>query len=173
METMKTILKRQSVRAFTEEQIKEDELRTVLQAGYAAPIGGAKFDSMHFTVIKNADFLKRFRKSAADFIQKPEANPLYGAPTFLVVSSNAVNPVAYANAGCVIENMSLAAAELGLGSVYIFGCIAALNADQDILKELELPEGFTPVSGIILGYPAAPVQDREIPFGRITTNYIK
>jgi nitroreductase len=173
METMKTILKRQSVRAFTEEQIKEDDLKTILQSGYAAPIGGAKFDSMHFTVIQKSDFLKRFRKSAADFVQKPDANPLYGAPTFIVISSNAVNPVAYANAGCVIENMSLAATELGLGSVYIFGCIAALNADQEILKELELPEGFTPVSGIILGYPAAPLQEREIPFERIATNYIK
>jgi nitroreductase len=173
MDTMKAIMKRQSVRAFTEEQISENELRTILQAGYAAPIGGAKFDSMHFTVIQNADFLMKFRKSAADFVQKPEANPLYGAPTFLVISSNAVNPVAYANAGCVIENMSLAATDLGLGSVYIFGCIAALNADQEILKELELPEGFTPVSGIILGYPVTPFQDREIPFERIATNYMK
>ncbi|HHV12190.1 MAG TPA: nitroreductase [Clostridiales bacterium] len=173
MEMMETILKRQSVRAFTEEQIKESELETILRAGYASPIGGAKFESMHFTVIQNADFLKRFRVSAAEFVQKPDANPLYGAPTFIVVSSNAVNPVAYANAGCVIENMCLAATELGLGSVYIYGCIAALNADQDLLKELGLPEGFTPVSGVILGYPAAPVQEREVPFGRIATKRFK
>lgn len=78
-----------------------------------------------------------------------------------------------ANSACVIENMTLAATDAGLGSVYILGVLSAFSADQTLISELNLPEGFVPVSGVVLGYPTKPLtQEKELK-QIIKTNVIK
>jgi hypothetical protein len=37
------------------------------------------------------------------------------------------------------------------------GIISAINANMELLKTLNLPEGFIPVSGVALGFPMEPL----------------
>ena len=156
MELMKAIAMRKSTRSYKTEQISDEVLNTIINAGCAAPVGHGAYDRVHLTVVQNSDLLERIRKTYADINENPKANPLYGAPTLIIISGKPHEKFPHAelaNAACIIENMALAATDLGIGSVYLWGILSAFNADKELLKTLNLPEGFIPASSIALGYP--------------------
>lgn len=68
--------------------------------------------------------------------------------------------------------MNLGAVELGLGACHIWGVIAALNQNQALLKELNIPEGQTPVAGMTLGKTTETYDPRKVDTSRIQTNMI-
>lgn len=176
MNTLETIFSRKSVRSYTGEQPTEDELKTILKAAYAAPIGRAKYENVHLTVITDKKLLDKIDRITADFFKNPELHPLYNAPMLIIVSAklaNSADNVGYSNCAIIVENMALAAVEMGIGACHIWGAIAAMNRSQELIKELNLPEGFTPCCGIILGKTEETYTEREIPEERIQTAYIK
>lgn len=169
-----TLLKtRKSTRSYQTKQITPEELNKVLLAGCAAPVGNGAYETVHMTLIQDASLLSRIADEVAREQGRPGTSPFYGAPTVVLISSSrSDSPVAYANAGCIVENMALAATEAGLGSVYLFGFLKVLNTKPELLKALHMPEGFVPVSGIALGYPTDPMKaDREL-VQRISINKI-
>jgi nitroreductase len=165
MEFIKTIAMRKSTRDYKSEQISDKSLNTIINAGCAAPVGMGAYDSVHLTVIQKPELLDKIAKTAANIFGNPSLNPLYGAPTLVIVSAKPnekIPNIEFANAACIIENMTLAATDIGIGSVYLFGILCAFK-DKGLLKELNLPDGFVPVSGIALGYPSQPLtQEKEL-----------
>lgn len=105
-------------------------------------------------------------------------HPLYNAPMLVLVSAKlpdaeGMRNVSYSNAAIIVQNMALAATELGVGVCHIWGAtMATLNAPE-ILKELNLPEGFTPCCAVTLGKTDYVYEQREIPMDRIAMNIIK
>ncbi len=170
-----TLLKtRKSTRNYKPAQIKPEELDKVLLAGCAAPVGNGAYETVHLTVVQDAALLNQIAEAHAKAVNQPGASPFYGAPTIVIVSSSRKDSViAYANAGCIVENMTLAATDAGLGSVYLFGFLNALNALPALLKKLQLPEGFVPVSAIALGYPLEPLTASRNLSKSIAVNVIK
>ena len=63
-ETLKIIKQRRSIRSFKDEQIKEEELQAVLEAGLYAPNAGDQ--AWHFTVIQNKELLDRLNFAAKE-----------------------------------------------------------------------------------------------------------
>lgn len=177
MELFKTIKTRKSTRGYKAEQITNEELDKVLLAAYAAPVGNGLYEDVHLTVVQNSDLLNRIVKSTSEVTNNPDANPFYGAPTVVFVSCRLRDPAkvssTYANAACIIENMHLAATDIGLGSVYLLGLIRAGAITDSLKKELGIPEDFKPASAITLGYPTEELIERHIPTDRISTNYIR
>lgn len=176
MELMKTIAMRKSTRSYKSEQINDEALNTILTAGCAAPVGMGAYKGVHMTVIQNPDLLDRINKATANLLGSPKANPLYGAPTLVIVSGKPNDRAAnieIANASCIVENMTLAATSLNLGSVYLLGPAFVLNADKELLKDLNLPEGFSPAAGIALGYPTEPLTTEKELKQTIELNIIK
>ena len=81
-----------------------------------------------------------------------------------------------ADVGCILENMQLAATDIGLGSVYLWALLNRIPQSPQFVASLELPEGFKPVSALALGYPAKPLEKRsfaDIKPERIATKIIK
>jgi nitroreductase len=169
-ETLKIIEQRKSTRGFKPEQISEEQLTTILKAGNEAPIGCAEFSGIHFTVVQNAELLKKISET----VKGQGGDLFYGAPTVIVVSAG-TQPfpgLELADAGCVVQNFLLAATDLGLGSVYIYSANGAFAADPSLIGELGIPEGFKPVSSVALGYAneetaTAPKVARAISTNRI------
>jgi nitroreductase len=60
--------------------------------------------------------------------------------------------------------MLLAAADLGIGNIFIWGTAAAVNADPSLALEAGIPEGYKPLATVALGYPEQEVTER--PFER-------
>lgn len=177
METMKTIAMRQSCREYTGEQLTEAELNTVLEAANASPVGMGKFEDMMLTVVQKKDLLEKLDKAGAKFYGNPDMHPLYGAPTVIIASARDTGidrrMVGFCNAACMIENMALAATDLGLGSVYLMGSIMALGADAELKKDMKIPADFIPASAIALGATAQPLKERDLTVTKITVDRIK
>ena len=150
MNTLDTIAKRVSVRAFQPGQISEEELEIILKAGSAAPVASAKYDSMHFTVVQDQEVLKQIMDAASDFLSKISGQRKsmdFGAGTFVLLSGapSMVPGMEYASAGCVMENMLLAATSLGIDNIVWAVAAAVIGQSEDLKQRLGIPEGFNPL----------------------------
>lgn len=175
MNTLQAIAARKSVRSYTGEPVDSGTLQSILAAAQAAPVGMGKFDSMHLTVITSKALLDEIEKNtqAAFGAARPV---LYGAPTLVLVSTKLtgapMDNVAYSNAAGIVENMALTATELGVGACHIWGAVMTMQGNPALVQKLGLPEGFTPVCGIILGKTDYAYAERAVPSDRIAVDTI-
>ncbi len=176
MNTFDNLFSRRSIRSYNGENITESELSQILKAAYTSPVGRALFDTLNITVISNRDYLDKWE----DYCESiTERRPFYGAPTVILVSSllpstdlKSVN-VNFSNAAIIVQNMAIAATELGVGSCHIWGAVRFLNDNDELLKELNLPEGMIPCCAITLGHSDEKYELRDIPENKIKTNFIE
>lgn len=177
METMKTIAIRQSCRAYTREQITEEELQKILEAANAAPVASGKYDEVKLTVIQDKNILTKINDVVSKAFEGSNIFSTYDAPTVILVcgktAEDSDKSVAYCNAACIVENMMLAAAELGLGSVYIYSIASIIGTKTDLYKELMIPDGFMPLSAISVGNSTEPIIERKLTTTRIVTDYLR
>ncbi len=173
MKALEAIAKRVSVRAYKAEQIPNDILEKILKAGMAAPVASGLYDSLHITVIQNPDLLNEISDAVTEFVAKLTGKRLdknFGAPTMVLVSSKqAMMPgIEYANAGCILENMAIAATALGIDNV-IWGGAAVIAKEEPFRSRMEIPEGFTPLLCASFGYAvtAEPAKEHTISANRI------
>lgn len=165
MNTYEVITARRSTREFTGEKVSETALQKILAAGSIAPVGAGQYNGVHFTVVESGEAIDKVRSEFKKMF--PGKDLLYGAPLFIVVSAKPTEqgtPFAsmeYANAGCIIENMMLAATEEGLGNCYIWGA-TLINRSDELKSYLGIPDGFKAVSGVVIGHTETPVQKKEL-----------
>lgn len=167
-ETLKNIKQRRSTRSFKDEQIKDEELQAVLEAGLYAPY--ALDQSRHYTVIQNKELLDKLNIAAKEAAKQMEFehlrelgnnesfNCLYNAPTLIIVSGNEQVPMPLeADCAAATENMLIAAESIGLGSCWIFFVLMAFSSPQgpELRKELKMPDGYKPYYSVLLGYKNA------------------
>lgn len=146
MEFLNVIKNRQSCRAFADEQVTEEQLRQIIEAANAAPVGMGEYDKVHLSVIQNNDLIAKLEANAHNAIPAIPEHPMYGLTTAIAINcKNEDNPsMAFANASCIAENMMLAATDLGLGSIYIMAVPAAAQYNTELCHELKVPDGFAP-----------------------------
>lgn len=164
-ETLNVIKQRRSIRSFKDEQIKEEELQAVLEAGLFAPNAGDQ--AWHFTIIQNKELLNRLNIAAKEAAKKQDFkhlkelgnnekfNCLYGAPTLVIVSGDEQAPIPLdADCAAATQNLLLAAESIGLGSCWIFFVLLAFYSPQglELRKELKIPDGYKPYDSAVLGY---------------------
>lgn len=172
METMKAIAIRKSTRKYTGEPIPAETLNTILLAGCAAPVGRGAYDSLHLTVINTPEGMAKI-DAAAEAAGRP-GKPAFGAPTLVIISSKVsqIPALDTANAACVTENMIIAATDLGIGSVYVFGPIGLITGTEGLAADLGIPADFVPAAAVVLGIPEEPLTvERELTL-KIGVNYI-
>lgn len=160
MQFFDALAARHSTRAFSPAPVPAEKLDLVLAAAQAAPVGMGRYESLALTVVSQAPAVAVLHSKMNELF--PKGNPLYDAPAFILVSSGP-EAEAQANAACLVENMLLACAAQGLASCYIGGAIPTIAANARLCKELAVPEGFTPVAGVVLGLPkdAAELEARK------------
>lgn len=176
-DTLKIIKQRRSIRSFKDEQIKEEELQAVLEAGLYAPNAGDQ--AWHFTVIQNKEILDRINLTAKEAAKQLDIegiggiatdekyNCLYGAPTLIIISGSEQVPIPLeADCAAATQNLLLAAESVGLGSCWIYFIMFAFNSPEgpQLRKELKIPEGYKPYYSVVLGYKkaaAAEAPDRK------------
>ena len=154
MELFETMKTRKSTRSYEKKQIEEKDLNEILLAGAAAPIGMRKYESVHLTVVQDEKLLQELKEEMVAAWGRPDADPMYSAPTLIMVSSPSLNEerIEVANVACVVTNMALAATALGLGNIYLWGVTAFAAQSPIWLEKLQIPEGFRPISALAVGY---------------------
>ena len=169
---MDIIEARHSVRKYTEQQISRENLELILKAGNFAPNAGGGQRSM-LIGIRDRDLTTRigimnlagFDRSnlVGSYVSKEQPsviddptmkNGFYGAPSVVVVFGQERFLYRVADAFCCAENMVLQATELGISS-----CIISRGEEtfaspegQELLKKWGVPENYSAVCFVILGY---------------------
>ncbi len=172
MELTTILNTRKSVRSYTGEAVSEETMKKILHAANASPVGQAKYETVHLTVIKSKEILAELEQNTARIFKVENRSFLYGAPELIIVSTSATDNVGYSNAAIIAHDMSLAAVDEGVGVCHIWGCIMALQANKELIAKLGIPEGFTPACAVAIGKTNEAYAEREIPETRIATNVI-
>lgn len=166
-ETLQTILKRRSIRAYKPQQIKAQDLEAILEAGQFAP-SAMNQQPWHFSAIQNGDLLNKINGTVKEALLKAD-NPemanwakaenfsiFYAAPTLIVASGdpNAIAP--QHDCTLALGNMFLAAAALGIGSCWIHAISRICNTEpgKPLLPEMDVPEGYRIYCAGAFGYHA-------------------
>ena len=169
---------RQSVRAFKSEQITDDELERVIDAGRRAPSGRNK-QATHFVAIQSAETIHALQEKIRDcFASMPDPGEgapmrmqilksrernyrcMYNPPTFILVANERDNVNAIADTSLAMGNMMLKASELGLGSCWI-SQVKRLTDHPDMrafLSTLGISEDEIVCASLSLGYPDQPLR---------------
>lgn len=160
--------KRVSTRKFEKEKVSDVDINQLLYAAYKAPIANGLYDKCRLTVIKEKSLIEEISKEYMQ-LNGSDKDSLFDAPLFILFSSSKEDNSKYEDAGCVLENISLAASSLNLGSCYIRGAINSLGNEAKYIEKLNLDEGFFPVSGIVIGKTSKELKAKD---HKITTNFI-
>lgn len=77
-ETIKNLIERRSCRKYKQEQIKDEELEQILEAGKYAPTGMG-LQSPIMLVIQDKEKIQKLSKLNAKIMGKEDIDPFYGA----------------------------------------------------------------------------------------------
>ncbi len=152
-ETIRTLLERRSIRKFKLDQIKEEDLNAILEAGMYAP-SGANQQSALFIVIQDKETLKKISAMNAAVLGK-DIDPYYNAPTVILVFADKSKVTPVEDASLALGNMFNAAASLGIGSCWVHRTRQMFETEEgkDLLKKWGVSGDYIGVGSCILGYP--------------------
>lgn len=172
-QVLEVISKRRSIRKYKKEQISEEKLSLIIEAGRFAPSGGNN-QTNHFIAIQNRETLQELKLMVEKEFAKMEIKEdtyrslknsilaskkggydfTYNAPTLIVVANQKGYGNAMADCSVALENMMLAAVSLDIGSCWI-NQLHWLDDNKSIhayMMKLGLTENETICGGLALGY---------------------
>lgn len=145
------ILKRRSIRKFTDQPVEPEKLNLLLQAAMAGP-SATNAQPWEFVVITEKEVMDKFRSGI--MFGKMNATAAICVLGSTRMQKNKVGEKFWVqDCSAASENILLAATALGLGSVWI-GVHPLTIFSRQVSSILNLPEGVTPLNLIYIGYPA-------------------
>lgn len=149
MQTLEAIHTRRSIRAFTNDPLGEDDLQAIIQAAAAAPSGG-NAQMWVFVSICEPKRIAALRAFCPGII---------GMPAGVIVmcldlkrrtakAEGRLDVMPYFDLGAAMQNILLAAHELGLG-----GCPVGSFHAAALRAFLNLPDSVEPCLLVVLGKP--------------------
>jgi len=153
LELLEAIKHRRSVRAYTREDVSEEEVEKLIDAARCAPSAG-NIQPWEFVIVRDAEIKQKLAAAALDqtFIEE--------APVVIVVCADeAQSNEGYGNRGvtlyCIqdtaaaIQNILLVVHALGLGA-----CWVGAFREELVKKALNTPMNIRPIAVIPVGHTA-------------------
>ncbi len=152
MDVFEAISGRRSIRKFKKENVSDELIRKVVNAGIWAPSAG-NVQAWEVVIVQDEEKRRKISETAymRDFIAE--------APVIMVSCANMERSSAVygargmdlyciQDAACATQNMLLAAYALGLGTCWVG------SFDEELLRDLiDIPNILKPVALVPLGYP--------------------
>lgn len=158
MEFKEVLLKRRSVRKFTEESVSEEMIEKLLHAAMSGPSACNK-KPWDFYVVTNEEKLEEL-KSASKFSK-------FSSKLAIIVCGNLSRalPMQMASywiqdCSAATENILLRVTDLGLGAVWC-GIHPQKRAEERVRKCLGIDEKQIPLNIIFIGHPAEEPEARD------------
>ena len=152
-DVLDVIRKRRTVRRFTDEEVTDEQVETILEMGMYAPTYMNR-QPWHFVVIRDKELQGQLGETLGvrPYIQEASVViAVYGAPD--------ISSTWDLDGSAAVENMLIAATALGLGSAWA-GSRANLawkEAEELMQAALKVPSGFRAFSLVCLGHEAKTV----------------
>lgn len=148
METLEAIEKRHSVRDFLSKKVENEKLIAILDAAIRAP-SGMNRQPWHFLVLTEEESRKKALSANSTYNRW-----MNNAPAIIVVLADSSafygreeQKMYLLDLGLAIENLLIAATELGLGA-----CITIGFSAEKLQNSLEIPKRYIPVAVVPVGY---------------------
>lgn len=153
-ETLRDLKERRSCRAYLPEQIGEEALAAILEAGTYAPTGMGRQSPVIVTVQDPETRNALSRMNAA--VMGRDGDPFYGAPTVVVVLADPEIGTYLYDGVLVMGNLMNAAQAVGVDSCYIFRAKEVFETAEGkaLLRKWGIPERYVGIGNCILGYGA-------------------
>ena len=165
-DALEVLMTRRSVRNFLADQVGDEDIRKIVDAGLHAATAMNR-QSWHLTVVQDKELLEALSGAVGavlvdsgvpSLIERARSSgfsSFHHAPTVVFVAGDGSH---YSAADCAnaSQNMCLAATAIGLGSCYIGSFVQAFEhpSGKRLLDRFSLPAGYKPIFAIALGYPA-------------------
>ena len=175
MSLLEMLQKRHSIRKYTDANISDQDLQTILQAGLLSASGRAA-RPWEFIVVRNKETLQKMSESrvgAAKMLANANA-------AIVVIADESKTDVWVEDCSIAMSNMHLAASTLGIGSCWIQGRLrtatsadsgtASITTEDYVRESLHFPEGYKLEAILSLGMPAEekkPAELSKLPFKKI------
>lgn len=151
-ETLIDLKTRRSCRKYKPEQIREEELNEILEAGVYAPTGmGAQ--SPVIVVVQDQPTISLLSKLNAR-VMGGSGDPFYGAPTLLIVLADRNRGTYLDDGNMVIANLLNAAHAVGVDSCYIYRAREVFESAEGkaLLEKWGISGDYVGIGNVILGY---------------------
>ena len=163
-EVLNAIKTRRSIRKYKAEQITDEQLDAILEAGTYAATGMGK-QSPVIVVVQKPELIAKLSKMNAA-VMGTTSDPFYGAPTVLIVLADPERGTYVEDGSLVMGNLMLAAKDAGLGSCWIHRAKEEFESDwgRNLLRSLGVNGDYEGIGHCALGYadgdyPAAPARN--------------
>jgi len=166
MEAIEMLKNRRSCRKFKKEQVREEDLKTILDCALNAPSGMNRQDT-RIVVVQDPETVRDL-SGLNDQIWQKGTDPFYGAPMVCLILAPKESRNGVKDGSLVIGAMQDAAYALGVGSCWINRCreMLELEAGKEYLRKWGLAD-YEGVGCCILGYPSSEQPLKAIQPGRV------
>ncbi len=161
-ELLSAMKSRRTIRKFKDKEIPFEDIEKIIEAGRYCPTGTNAQD-FTFTVLRKSipviekECVKFFRLAmkAASPIKKYIGNITIDDNFFFKGSTSVIIVSSKGNTSACLASsyMELLAATMGIGVLYSGFFVAASKLNPKVKKMLNLPDGHSPVTCLVLGYP--------------------
>lgn len=139
---------RYSVRSYTDEPVREEDLHRILQAGFLAPTA-CNLQPQRVFVLQSKDALEKLRRCTRCHFHCHTALLVCQDRTACWVRKYDGKPSGDIDDAIVTTHMMLEAASLGVGCCWVMHFNPAA-----VREEFALPDNLEPVAILTMGYPA-------------------
>ena len=159
-EALEVLRNRRSIRKFKSEQIKDEELNIILEAGTYGPTAMG-LQTPLIVAVQNKEDVALIDRLSSKVGGRSESGAYYGAPIIILVfyTDRARNELfGTIDASSVTTNMLNAAYAVGLGSCWIHRCREVFETEEGkaLLEKWGIKEHVVGVTSIALGYADMP-----------------
>lgn len=169
MNTMDVIYTRRSVRKYTDKPVEREQIVKLIDAAIQAP-SAMNSQPWAFAVLQDGNALKELSDRSKlcllamldklpalqgykAALESPDFNIFYGTTTLVAICAKPnMSPNAGTDCALAAQNLMLVAREMGLGTCWIGFASLYLNTAEG-KRELNIPEDYTVVAPLIVGYP--------------------
>lgn len=166
-ELLRNVLTRRSARKFASEQIKDQELNEIIEAGKFVS-SAIKNQTWHFTVIQNRGLLDKISAKNNKFFMQyghelfketysdDNLNFLKNAPTLIIISGVNGDVESQDAANATFGNMMLAAEKCGLCACWTHSVKLLFDSEEgsELANQISIPQGYLPLCAGVFGYKA-------------------
>lgn len=168
-EVVKCIVERRSIRKYKAEQVKEEQLQEILEAGKYAASGMGR-QPFKFVVVQDPETIAQLSKMNAAVMGK-DIDPFYGAPTVIVVLADKSAGTFLEDGSVALGNLMNAAHAVGVDSCWVHRAKEVFESEEGkaLLAKWGIEGDYQGIGHCILGYrdceypePAARKEDMVV-----------
>lgn len=168
-EVVKCIVERRSIRKYKTEQVKEEQLQEILEAGKYAASGMGR-QPFKFVVVQDPETIAQLSKMNAAVMGK-DIDPFYGAPTVIVVLADKSAGTFLEDGSVALGNLMNAAHAVGVDSCWVHRAKEVFESEEGkaLLAKWGIEGDYQGIGHCILGYrdceypePAARKEDMVV-----------